>query len=1097
MCPACGRPVPVDAPQGLCPACLLGAGLPGDSTRDHVPAEAWPSTAAAVGTTDASWATRTTATRPEGGEIAAIPGYQMLDLLGQGGMGVVYRAVQIGLNRQVALKTIRGDARFQKDQFERFRIEAEAVARLRHPNVVQIFEIGEAGGLPYFSLELLTGGTLAARLRQAPMTPTEAARVLASLARGVQAAHQAGIVHRDLKPSNVLFDADGTPKVADFGLAKRLEADDGQTHTGQVMGTPSYMAPEQARGENRGVGPAADIYALGAILYEAITGRPPFRGASASETVLLVITADPVSPTRLQPRLPRDLETICLKCLAKDPARRYGSAEALADDLARFLDGRSILARPAPSWEKAAKWAKRRPIASGLAIASVAAVAVVIGAVEQSRSAREALGQLKNDQVVRELNNALTALDTSRKQPPASARDTLGALLRRLDRAEPRFAEVRGRAEEELRDVDRTIARDEARARVARDFERFRTLRDRAILLDGEASLLPDSLFEDDGPTVPRALADDEDRRFPASLLPGDRRPPTRREARTREARTTAGEALAILASGPSAELSDDQAEELRSGRLMVALALSEAVARPLPGEDPKAQARAAIAVLDRVAEQSRRGPAYHLRRAACLRRAGEAGESDRETALAEASAPNDAVDHFLLGQERSRRGDWDGARSQFEAALKLRSNLFWARCLLAVAFLNASPPRPVEARAELSIALDDHPDFAWLYLIRGAADGQLGSVLAASARVARPADSSRLKAEAAGRFAEAEDDFRRASELGLDRDLEYVLRMNRGALRFQRGRLDDALADFLAAIPLSGGRYNPHASLAMTYRKLGKPDEAVEELGRALALEPRLAALYRGRALARLDRTDVSTEAAEEAIADLETSASLEGSARNAATDQAFRARLLLKLDRPEQALAASESALKAAPDHPYARLVRLYALLDLERFSDVLAACDAMAKEEAPSPDLLRLRAVAKLARKDFAGAIEDASRALALQPGWAPALRNRGWAYLFSGASELSWRDFNEAIAAEPRSAEGFSGRASANLLLGRIREAISDSEFALKAAEPTARTFYAAARIYAGAAASTASEAAPRAGSTSSATPRRSRPAPRPS
>ena len=208
---------------------------------------------------------------------------------------------------------------------ERFRIEAEAVARLRHPNIVQIYDFGEADGCPFVTLELLEGGSLADRLKGTTQPSRAAAELVATLALAMHAAHQAGIVHRDLKPANVLFDRDGTPKITDFGLAKRLEVDEGQTQTGQIMGTPSYMAPEQAQGDVRKIGPPADIYALGAILYEMLTGRPPFKGASLMATLHQVVYDDVVPPSRIEPRIARDLETICLKCLQKEPQKRYAT----------------------------------------------------------------------------------------------------------------------------------------------------------------------------------------------------------------------------------------------------------------------------------------------------------------------------------------------------------------------------------------------------------------------------------------------------------------------------------------------------------------------------------------------------------------------------------------------------------------------------------------------------------------------------------------------------------------------------------------------------------------------------------------------------
>ena len=270
-----------------------------------------------------------------------VAGYDILQRLGEGGMGVVYKARHLGLNRLVALKMIRGGSQARADHFSRFRIEAEAVARLRHPNILQIYDIGEADGLPFVALELLDGGSLDERLAGTPQPGRPAAELMVTLARAVHVAHECGIVHRDLKPSNVLYTSDGVPKITDFGLAKRIDSDDGQTQSGQIMGSPSYMAPEQARGDSRDVGPAADVYSLGAILYEMLTGRPPFKGETPMETVRQVIDDDPVTPSRLVPRVAADLETICLKCLHKEPARRYESAQALADDLTRYLARRA------------------------------------------------------------------------------------------------------------------------------------------------------------------------------------------------------------------------------------------------------------------------------------------------------------------------------------------------------------------------------------------------------------------------------------------------------------------------------------------------------------------------------------------------------------------------------------------------------------------------------------------------------------------------------------------------------------------------------------------------------------------------------------
>jgi formylglycine-generating enzyme required for sulfatase activity len=328
----------------------------------------------------------------------AVPGYKLLGLLGKGGMGIVYKARQVGLNRIVALKMIRAGVGAGPDELARFRSEAEAVAHLQHPNIVQIFEVGEYAGLPYFSLEFCPAGGLDRKLAGTPLPAGEAAALLRTLALAVDAAHKKGLIHRDLKPANILLAEDGTPKIADFGLVKKLEGP-GFTQTGVVVGTPSYMAPEQAMG-SRAVGPAADVYALGAILYECLTGRPPFKGASTWDTIQMLLTDEPVPVRRLNPAAPRDLETICLRCLEKDPLRRYAGAKALAEDLRRFGAAEPILAVPAGPLTRAGKWARRRPLVAGLmalvVLISVAGIAAFARArVERHERFRKQVEQLR------------------------------------------------------------------------------------------------------------------------------------------------------------------------------------------------------------------------------------------------------------------------------------------------------------------------------------------------------------------------------------------------------------------------------------------------------------------------------------------------------------------------------------------------------------------------------------------------------------------------------------------------------------------------------------------------------------------------------
>jgi serine/threonine protein kinase len=309
--------------------------------------------------------------------LPAVPGFEILSELGRGGMGVVYQARQLRLNRLVALKMVLTGGHAGSADLARFKLEAEAVAQFQHPHIVQIYEIGEQDGRPFVVLEYVDGGSLARKLAQGPSAPKEAARIVEALARAVHHAHQRGILHRDIKPANILLMSEGTAKITDFGLAKRLEGP-GVTLSGQaILGTPSYMAPEQAGGKAAKIGPATDVYGLGATLYEMLTGRPPFRENTTLETILKVVLEEPPPPSRWRPDLPRNLETICLKSMQRDPAQRYASAEALADDLQRFLSDEPIHARPPGAVERLGRWLKRRWEKAALAAAALGLIALL------------------------------------------------------------------------------------------------------------------------------------------------------------------------------------------------------------------------------------------------------------------------------------------------------------------------------------------------------------------------------------------------------------------------------------------------------------------------------------------------------------------------------------------------------------------------------------------------------------------------------------------------------------------------------------------------------------------------------------------------
>jgi serine/threonine protein kinase len=452
-CPNCGEELPLNAPQGLCPGCLLkqkmeseGAG-PGtstvarppdpDATRDYEPGAEPGGEHGAV---------------ERGTRVPYLGDYELIKELGRGGMGVVYKARQISLNRPVAVKLLKADILASNDELRRFQNEAEAVALLDHQHIVPIFEVGEHEGRQYFSMKLVGGPSLEKKLADFACDPKAAARLVKTAAEAVHHAHQRGILHRDLKPSNILLDEWGEPYVTDFGLAKRVEGDSEMTISGAILGTPPYMAPEQASGRRGAVTTATDVYGLGAILYTLLAGRAPFRGDSVPDILEQVSEQQPQSPSKLNPRTPRDLEIICLKCLEKDPQRRYPSALALADDLGRYVAGEPITARPAGSFERLWLWCKRNPrLAAALGSTAAALVAVVIlsllyadrmsklatAKAEQARIERESAWQQA------ELNRTITG----QNQQLVERGEALARSLKDLNRGMARQYFVKSQAE--------------------------------------------------------------------------------------------------------------------------------------------------------------------------------------------------------------------------------------------------------------------------------------------------------------------------------------------------------------------------------------------------------------------------------------------------------------------------------------------------------------------------------------------------------------------------------------------------------------------------------------------------------------------------
>ncbi len=991
----------------------------------------------------------------------AIPGYELLRKLGEGGMGVVYLARQTGLNRFVAVKMIRGGVQARPEHFSRFRIEAEAVARLRHANIVQIHDIGETDGLPFFSLELLEGGSLDDRLAGTPQPLRQSADLIATLARAVGIAHAAGIIHRDLKPSNVLFSSDGVPKITDFGLAKRMESDSRQTETGAVMGSPSYMAPEQARGHTKDVGPAADVYALGAILYEMLTGRPPFKGETPIETVRQVIFDDVVPPSRLVPKVARDLETICLKCLNKDASKRYPGTQALVEDFERYQNGESILARRTPLPERGIKWVRRHPgRAAVLVFATACFLVTTVGLAlyERQRRIREGVQSRNAVALVSEgsrlsdrVREATTADDFSRLQVDLSSfhgrlqNEDASRLDGLPERVEAALDQVTGRLRE-LQLVDQKKKLDESERRRFQDFSRLRA---RAQLVAVEFELDPAS-----------------------------------RRTRLCDA---AREALASYATGPRSVdqdwsfpsilpdvLSAAEKKRVVDGCYDLLLMLSQAT-----------EPAAALRVLDRAtALRPQPTAAYHLRRADCLARAGDKAGSIREENLARDRPPVTALDHVLIGRELMASHRWVEAISSLDASQRLDPDQLAARLLLAICDLRTEPKRLADARDHLNACVRSQPELLELYLLRARVHAEEGNQTLSQIGSTRPAERELLRTRAETAFAAAVEDYRDALERGPDDDFRYVLLVNRGGMYLQAGRFAASLEDLRAAIVLRPGLYQAYATLGQLHQRERRFDLAREAFGRAIerASEPTArVALFRTRALILAKERQLTPSQRAAALHDIEEVLRLEpANSPERAADCVECARILFGGARFDEALAACGEALKIEPEHSGAHQLRISALMALKRYNDVLGSCDAYLAMEAPTVEILEIRGLARVARHDLSGAIGDYTRALELDrdlvaDSRARLLNRRGWAYHFADAPRLALGDFEASLLLVKAQSDAHAGRGLARVRLGQWRTAVADAEAAVRLARasPTAvdglhdraQADFNAARIYA--------------------------------
>jgi serine/threonine-protein kinase len=776
-------------------------------------------------------------------------------------MGVVFRARHHRLNRTIALKMLLAGAYAGPRERQRFLREAEAVASLRHPNVVQVYDASDHEGQPFFTMELVEGGSLAQKLIGVPQSARQSAQLLATLAEAVQSAHQGGIVHRDLKPANVLLTADGTPKVSDFGLARRLDGEPGLTRTGTVVGTPSYMAPELVQGRSNDVGPAVDTYALGAIFYELLTGRPPFRAETAAETVQQVVSQDPVSPSRLNAAVPRDAETICLKCLEKNPARRYSSAAALAEDLRRFQRDEPIVARPVGQVERALRWVRRKPTTAALVGTALALAGLTIGGgllLEQQQAARQGRAQ--------------EAVEAALAQVPG--------LRRQGDWAEALalLTQVRSRLDEAgSDDLARRLTRAEAELELAAALEQIRL----APLIVGQRAVNYPAMAEAYAQTFTRAGLDiqEGEETLVARVRDSDVRPQL------------------VMALDHWAYLADTRKDRPLMTRLL------DLARHADPDPDWG----------DRFRDPALWGDQEALR--------GLAAEAEQRLT---AEAPEKELPTPLVVLLAKKLGPQDGqAEALLRAAQWRHPDDFWLNYALGDALQERK--KPAEAASFYRAALVTRPAVATVHHELALAlwrAGQVDEAMRAQRKVVElvprePAGHHQLGVyfQAKGQLDEAMAAYRRA--LNLDPDYS-VSHHQLGVCLRDRGQRDEAIAETQRAIQLNPkAGANSYTLLGMCWHDKGRFDDAIAEYRRAIELNPKLPHPHCniGGCLQAKGRLD-------EAIAEFRRAVELDPSWGQG---QEFLARALLQSGRLAEAHTAIRRGLEVLPiEEPTRQVLR-----------------------------------------------------------------------------------------------------------------------------------------------------------------------------
>jgi tetratricopeptide (TPR) repeat protein len=843
---------------------------------------------------------------------------------------------------------------------------------------------------------------------------------MAKVAAAVEYAHSRRIIHRDLKPANILLTRDGEPKVSDFGLAKRIELESDLTTSGQVVGTPNYMPPEQALGLTEKIGPWSDIYSLGAVLYHLVTGRPPFQAASFAAILRQLMEDDPVPPRQLNSAVDVDLETICLRCLEKEPERRYPSAAAVQDDLNRFLLGETIQARRTPLVERAWKWSRRRPTAALLLVVSVIAIfAIATGGwfyaeMANQRTARMGLeleerksleaARREADQLIARSEQALAAGNSS------EARVLIEKALATIGDSES-LTKERQTARELATRIEglRVVEGDRAAARAR--FEQFNTYRNQALFYGSQ--------FFGLDPRQNQMLA-----------------------------QQAASNALALyqldrdvdLPTAATTHYSPEEVATLRTRCYELLLVLADSLVQSASDSDKPQALRTALETINRANQlNGRPTQAAQLQRADHLAALHDpTAAQERDLANSPELAPATAADFFLLGklwlQAAKGPQELTLARSSFERALRVDAQHFWSQYCLGMCNLRLR--RPDLAQVHFTSCISQRPDFAWTYVLRGSAQSQLKE------------------------FALAESDFAQVFELPADEEARYVALVNWGVMEYEREQGEQAEVLLKRAIELRPAQFQAYVSLAKVLQQLLRVPEARQTLDAAIQLQPEMALIYRERARLLIQSKDLG-----QASVDLEKAIALQPQPSTEKADDLTRlGEIRIQQRQLEAALTDFERALQAAPEYSPAQLWKGVVLVEQKKYSAALTAFDAYEKQARPAAEFYSTRGLCRASLSKYPEAIADFTRAIELSP-TAAGYCKRGWLYVLRGNPLIALSDFERAIELEPQSVDGRCGRGLALARLGRTVEAVADVDQFLAAAPATPQVLYKAGCILA--------------------------------